>query len=121
MRSITITIEATENNLQRLAALMLFADRLDEDIRRSDDGPLPWDEPAGASTPAPEAEIDYNVVRRTIVSQLERYVKLHGVDKAREVLRSFGAEKLTLIPVPQLLPLYEAFAAALPAEPENKT
>lgn len=116
MRSITITIEASEGNLQRLAALLLFADRLDEDIQYVDDSPLPWDEPKG---PPPISEtIDFNVVRRSIVKQLESYVATHGAEKAKQMIRAFGAERLSLLPESQLLPLYEALQLA---QPENKS
>jgi hypothetical protein len=114
MRSVTITIEASENNLQRLAAFMLFADRLDEDIKYVEEGPLPWEEPAPAE-PKPISEtIDFNVVRHSIVKQLEQYVAQHGAEKAKEVIRSFGAERLSQLPEEQLLPLYEALKQATP-------
>lgn len=114
IRSVTITIEASENNLQRLAALMLFADRLDEDIKYVDAGPLPWEEPA-PTEPKPLGEtIDFNVVRRSIVKQLEQYVAAHGVEKAKQLIRSFGADRLTQLPESQLLPLYETLTLALP-------
>lgn len=116
MRSVTITIEASEGNLQRLAALLLFADRLDEEIKYVDEGPLPWEDPATVEAVQRES-IDFAVVRRTIVKQLEQYVAQHGADKAKEVIRSFGAERLSQLPEEQLLPLYEALKQATP---ENK-
>lgn len=120
MRSVTITIEASENNLQRLAALLLFADRLDEDIKYVEEGPLPWEAPADIEAKQ-LASIDFAVVRRSIVKQLEQYVAQYGTEKAKQVIQSFGAERLSQLPESQLLPLYDALTAALkPATPENE-
>lgn len=112
--TIWIGIRATESNLQRLAAYLLFAERpivVTEDVEESK--PFPFDDPAAFEATIPETSIDWEVVRRSTTTLLVKYVEKYGEEKAREVLRSFGAERLSLVPKDQLIPLNAALEAAL--------
>jgi hypothetical protein len=103
-RRITITIDATEQNLQRLTALLLFADKFEEEPVK-DLGPLPFDEPA---KPARELQLDYGVIRSGIIKRLSEYVKRHSTEEAKALIRSFGAETINAIAKEQLVGLYDA-------------
>lgn len=121
MRSVTITISASEGNLQRLAALLLFADHLEPEFKY-EDRPLPWEDPNDPKfQQPPELQLDYNVVKRNVVKLLEQYLAKHGADNARKVIQSCGADRVSLLTEPQLLSLYEALTAALPADPEKES
>lgn len=106
LNAIQITIEASEGTLQRLAALLLFADHLQPDFKVTPTQ-LPWEEPGVAP---PELEIDYEKVRRDIATALGPYVVQHGEDAARRVIQSFGGERLRDVPEPQLIGLWQALA-----------
>jgi hypothetical protein len=118
---IWIGIAATEANLQRLGALLLFADRVE--IKAPVElGPLPWEDPTDPRyQQIPELEVDYEVVKRSIAKHLSAYVKIHGEERARAVLNSFGAPRLSSVPQEQLIPLNAALEAALQAEPKRAT
>lgn len=117
---IWIGIAASEANIQRIAAMLLFADHL-EAVERPADGPMPWEDPNDPKfQKPPELEIDYNVVRHSIAKHLSAYVKRFGEERARAVLNSFGASRLSLLPESQLLPLDAALEAALQAEPTKE-
>lgn len=120
IRSITITVRASELNLQRLAAFMLFAEHLEPVIEIGGEKPMPWEDPADPRFVPPTDSIDYAVVRRDITGKLLAYFKQFGEDRAKDVLRSFGAERLSLLADDQLIPLHDALKAALePAQPET--
>lgn len=103
----TLSIDMTENNFQRLAALLLFADRFEVD-KPEPTGPLPWEIPTEAP---PELELDYGVIRSGIIKRLPEYVKRHSTEEAKKVIQSFGAETINAIPKEQLLGLYQALDA----------
>lgn len=103
-QEVTITLRATEGMLERLAALLLFAEAPAE-VRHVELGPLPWE--AKGESP-PQLQIDYAVVRRSIVAALSALLEA-GIPKTQvqEVIRRHGAETLAKIPEDNLLPLYE--------------
>ncbi len=116
-----IGIAATESNIQRIAAFIMFAE-WPLVVEKVASGPLPWEDPADPSfQKPPELEIDYNVVRHSIAKHLSAYLKKHGEDSARDVLKSFGAERLSLIAESQLIALDTALEAALQAAPKRET
>lgn len=104
----TLTIDMTENNFQRLAALLLFADKI-EQPEPVNLGRLPWEDPP-ETPPAVELELDYAVVRRGIIGRLEPYVKLHGREQVIELLKAHGGDTLPKIPQNRLMDLYNALA-----------
>ena len=113
IRSVTFTVEASEEVLQRLAALLLFTAPTDAPkYTYKDDDPMPW-EPDWPPVPTLEESVDFEAVRRSLVVQLSEYQAKHGTDQAREMLKSFGAERLSLIAEAQLLDLNAALAVAL--------
>lgn len=126
-RTITLTVTASESNLQRLAGFMMFADRPPPEPAIEPGGPddlMPWEDPNDPrfvpdKPPPPPLDIDYEVVRRSITKHLAKYVEKHGADNARKVLTSFGAPRLSEVPQDQLLALDAALDAALQAEPKR--
>lgn len=117
--TVWIGIRATEHNLQRLAAYLLFAERPIEIERMKTVNPvgsLPWEDPNDPAYIAPkpaEESIDWELVKRSTTKLLMQYAKEHGEDKARAVLESYGASRLSLVPQEQLIPLNAALEAAL--------
>ena len=113
IRTVTFTVEASEEVLQRLAALLLFTTPAGAPkYTYQDDDPMPW-EPERPPVPTLEESVDFEAVRRSIAKNLSEYQSKHGTDQAREVLKSFGAERLSLISEAQLLDLNAALAVAL--------
>lgn len=113
-RIVWIGIAATEANMERLSAFLIFADRvqLEAPIKL---GPLPWEDPNDPRyiEGPPELQIDYEVVKRSITKLLGQYVERHGATLARSVLESFGAPRLSEVEQSQLIPLHNALEAAL--------
>lgn len=119
---IWIGIAASEANIQRIGALLLFADH-PVAVEKIDNKPLPWEDPTDPRfQKPPELEIDYEVVRRSIMKHLSAYVKKHGEERARAVLSSYGsAPRLSSVPQESLLALDAALEAALQAKPAKET
>lgn len=115
IRSITITVKASEFNLQRLAAFMIFCEHLEPIVEFGPEKPMPWEDPSDPRFNGPTLELDVEAIRRDITKHLSAYVKQHGEDRARDLLRSFGGERLSLVPDEQLLTLRNALA-----EPNEK-
>jgi hypothetical protein len=109
VRAIRITIEASENNLQRLGALLQFADWPTELVKLVPLGPMPFDEP-GTPLPPPALEINRPAVEKAIYPLLEKYVAVHGTEKAKAMIQTFGAERMALLDDEQLLDLHTALA-----------
>lgn len=108
-----IGIAATEFNMQRLAALLLFAEHPIR-VEAEPTALLPWEDPNDPRfEKPPELQIDYELVRRTITKHLTAYLAKHGEEKARAVLKSFGAERISLVAQDQLVPMNAALEAAL--------
>jgi hypothetical protein len=109
---IWIGIAATEANIQRIGTLLLLADHpaIEEPYVDQLAGIIP-DEP-------PPLDVDYEVVKSSIAKHLQEYVKRFDEERARAVLNSFGASRLSSIVESQLLPLHAALEAAQQAEPK---
>lgn len=109
--TVTITIETSEANFQRLAALMLLQDptKVIPDI--VDLGPLPFDE-AISAVANPQLELDYPAIRRDIVKWFEPYEKKHSREKLGGLIQSFGGNKVSTVPDSQVLELLAAIEAA---------
>ncbi len=112
VQEVTLTLQASEEFLQRLGALLLFAPHVQAEYTPLT--PLPWEDPDDPRYQhPPEMEVDYDAVQRTIITHLEAYVKIHGAERARDVLRVFGAERLSSVSRDQLLGLEQALREAL--------
>lgn len=119
-RIIWIGIAATEGNLQRLGALLLFADKIEMDPPEPT-GPLPWEDPNDPRyVPPAKPEINHELVRQDIIKLLPALVeKMGGKPQVMEVIKAHGAEKLSQIPLDNLLPLYHDLNDRLnPKEPQ---
>lgn len=104
-----LTIDMTELNFQRLAALMLFADHVQppEPVNLA---PFPWEEPETDPKPPAELELDYEEVRRGIIKRLEVYVKERGRDQTKRCIQFYGGQTLSEVPQNRLMDLYNALA-----------
>lgn len=103
-KEITLTIRCTEETMQRLAALLLFAEAPAE-VRYVELGPLPYET---ADAPAPVLQVDYAVVRRDIVQTMDALLKAGCTkDDILPVIRRHGAETLARVPEVNLLPLWD--------------
>ena len=112
---IQITIAASEINLQRIAALMLFsADPIvREDYVIENAEPFPFDEPSPEALKKFDESIDYEAVRHSIIGLLEKYLAKFGADKAKKLLRSFNAERLSEVAREHLLALHDGLDKAV--------
>lgn len=110
--TIWIGIRASDANIERLGALLLFAD-IDFKVQGQAEptGPMPWEAPS--PMPAEADHVDYEVVKRSIFKHLEKYLAQHGQEKARELIKSFGGARVSEIPQHQLVGLEAALAAAV--------
>jgi hypothetical protein len=113
LNAIQITLVASEMNLQRIAALLLFADHLQPKLIEKEAVRLPWEE-EGAEPP--KIQIDRRAVENDVAKQLELYVQKHGRDKAVTMIQSFGQPRVGLLPDEQLLDLYHALAGEAASE-----
>lgn len=104
---IWIGIAATEQNIQRLGAFLMFSDYHKEEKPL---GPLPYDDPFEAAPP-PELEVDWTSVRNAILEELKRLYNEQGeAAKVRflELCNVHGGEKLSTVPNDNLLGLLAA-------------
>lgn len=109
INTITVTIQASEMNLQRLAAFLLFCEYLEPTYTSGETKPMPWENPDDPRFgQAPELEIDPEVVRRAIGLELVAAVERVGVERVKAFLAEFGATGLASIPPGSL---QEALAA----------
>lgn len=99
---IQFTLVASEGNLQRIAALLLFADWPTE-MFRLESQQLPYE-----TVEPPKLEIERKVVEGAIAPLLNAYVEKHGVEKARAMIQSLGVERVRELPDEQLLGLYHS-------------
>lgn len=105
--SFTITIASTEANLQRIAALLMFADRDKVELDYTDCA-LPWEEQRGLPKPV---ELDYNTIRKDIVGLLQTYLDAGQVERAKRIL---GDRTLRAVPENELLYLWEVLNSEAP-------
>lgn len=106
---IWIGIAATEQNIQRFAAFLMFAD-YHKEVKPL--GPLPYEEemPFDAE-PAPALEIDFESVKRAIITALKAWVDAVGPEvKTRflELCKQYGGERLSTVPQANLIELLAA-------------
>lgn len=113
INAIQITIEASELNLQRLGALLMFADPYTDVKLVKELGPLPWEEKGEAP---PQLEIDRVAVQNAVTPKLVTYLNEHGHDATRALIESFGAPKLRDLSDEQILGLYNALAGEAASE-----
>jgi hypothetical protein len=112
-REVVLKFEATEEFLQRLAALLIFAPPLVEAALTEPLGPLPWEDPENPTEP-PALAIDLNAVRNAVLDHLKVYIERHGKPKAKTFVHEFtGGKKLPDVPEKELLMLEEALRLAL--------
>ncbi len=113
MQSITITIAATEGNLQRIAALLLFADHLEPEVKFKPTL-LPWEDPNDPQyQKPPELEIDYEAVKRSIAKNLLAVSERFGVLRAKEILATAEATGLSAVKQGDLVELNASLECAL--------
>lgn len=100
-----IGIAATEQNIQRLGAFLMFADYHKEEKPL---GPLPYNDPFEAAPP-PELEVDWTAVRNAIVKTMKELTDSKGIliGKASiiEAIKLFGGTRLSDVPQDNLVPL----------------
>lgn len=104
---IWIGIAATEQNIQRFAAFLMFADYHKEEKPL---GPLPYDDPFEAAPP-PELEVDWTSVRNAILEELKKLYAARGEEGKNWFLKrcqEHGGEKLSLVPNDNLMGLLQA-------------
>lgn len=112
-KTVTLTFEADEETMQRIAALLQLA-KVPYDILAAPPlPPLPWEDPADARyQKLPELEVDCNAVRNEIMAAMRHYLRPGGAlspERAREHLTSlignYGGTRLTDVPNDNLLAL----------------
>lgn len=93
-RILTITVDADDDTLNRLATLMLFA-KAPSAWQDYVEPPLPW--PLGEEgkpeevTPRPPEE----VIRHDITKRFTYYINRHGTELAKNFLAEYGATKVS--------------------------
>ena len=112
----TVTVRASEGNIQRLAAFLMFADFADVELKYIDT-PLPWEDPNDPRfLKPPELQLNRNGIQNALMPLFEAYFNRHGEEKAKEMIKSFGAERLSLLTDTQLLDMYNALAGEAASE-----
>ena len=107
-----IAIRATESNLQRLGAFLIFADYHIEEAPRPVTL-LPWEDPNDPRfEQPPELQINHELVKKDIYAAMEALVTRDGEIPAkariREIIQQHGAEKFRDVPDNRLLELLAA-------------
>jgi hypothetical protein len=106
---IWIGIAMTEANLQRLGALLLFAD-FHVEVEKKELGPLPFDGFEADAPPPPQLEINYALVKNDIMAAMQKMIKARGEGPAKELIvaeiRRLGGTRLNDVPQNQLIALY---------------
>lgn len=117
---VCLELEATENTLQRLNALMMLSDPYRErQIELQDLGPLPWEEKYVRDGEVEEnphlipLELDYAAIRRDIVKHFEKYTEKHGRASLEHLIQSYGGTKVSTVPDSQVLGLLADIEAAI--------
>jgi hypothetical protein len=110
LRRVTITLEASEEILARIAALLTFATLPYELEEAEPIGPLPWEDPDDPRFVAePQLQIDYNLVKNDIMAAMDKYLTAGG-DRQKIVaaIHLAGGETLSTVPQKYLLELLES-------------
>lgn len=111
---IWIGIRASEFNLQRLGAFLLFAEYPYEvESQTEPTGPMMFEDPADVPLPAEADHVDYEVVKRDIFKNLGTYLEKHGQERAREMLLAYGGARISEIPQNRLVSLAEDLQRAV--------
>ena len=115
LNAVQITIVASELNLQRLAALMLFSEQLFEPmVKETTEAPLPFDGPDQELKPV--LELNRPAIETAVFPMLEAYLKQHGEEATKKMIESFGAPRLGQLTDEQLLAMYNALAGEAAGE-----
>jgi hypothetical protein len=90
---VCLELEATENTLQRLNALMMLSDPAKQlpSLEEIYADPLPFDAKPTTANPLP-LELDYNAIRKDIRKHLTAYTEKFGTAAARTTLSRYGAK-----------------------------
>ncbi len=102
--TLTITVETSEINMQRLAALMLLQDPTKVVPEIVDLGPLPWEGTPADENPPP-LELDHNLVRNEIMRVLTPFITKRSTQDAKVLLTKHGGQSLKTVPEQNLLAL----------------
>lgn len=81
-------------------------------------GPLPWENENDPDYTPPPVELNYELIRRDIVTTLKQYAEAGRVEEAKAIVREYG-EKVSLLHQDKLLPLYHDLTDRL--NPETLT
>ena len=112
LRRVVITLEASEEILARLAALLTFSTLPYELEEAKPLGPLPYedpDDPRYIVPQTPTLQIDYHLVRRDIMRVMDAYLTAGGVrENVVTAIRDAGGTKLSDVPEDNLLPLLDS-------------
>lgn len=115
--AVQITIRASEMNLQRLAALLLFADHLEPKLEYKQEAPMPWEDPTDPRfQKPPELQLNRNAIQNALMPLLENYQNEHDYEKTAQLIQSFGAPRLSELSDTQLLDLHQALAGEAAGE-----
>jgi hypothetical protein len=104
---IWIGIAASETNLQRIAAFLMFADM--PTAVEPKQSLLPWEDPADPRfEKPPEIELNVELIKADIVFEMQRIVKATGGDKAaiKRLIEKYGGATLVTVPNNQLIALW---------------
>lgn len=112
LNAVQFTIVASEMNLQRLAALLMFADHHKPVFVEKQPAQLPYEEDA----PEPELEINRVALENAVAPLLEKYLNKHGREKTQDMIKTFGVERAFQMGDQQLLILHDSLAAEAAGE-----
>lgn len=103
-RAITLTLEADDETLNRLAAVLLFAryPHLDKTGPAKGLGPLPWEDADEGEHDKEPPALDPTAAREEIARALQQYIARHGVELARRLLAEYEAGKISELPESRL-------------------
>lgn len=104
---IQLTIVASEGNLQRIAALLMFAEWPTE-MYKLVPATMPFEEEQ-----PPKLEIERKVVEGAVAPLLGKYVEKHGAERARAMIQSYGAGRVRELTDEHLLGLYNTLQEVL--------
>jgi hypothetical protein len=127
--TVTLTLEASEGVLQRLAALMMLQDPNRPELQIEDQGPLPFDEGgAEAGTreglhptetqrekedlAAPPLDLNYAMIQANIVKYFEPYEKKYGRDMLELLIVKHGGTRVSNVSEDKLMDLLAEIEAA---------
>lgn len=104
---IWVGIAASEINLNRLAALLMFSDHIVEIESSEPEKPLPWEDPTDPRfNQPPELQVNYEQIKRDIVLAMKKKIDA-GLEKPalKAVIQRHGADTLAGVHNDNLLAL----------------